>query len=152
MYEIIDFAGFPLTTEIAENLFAAISTDTGSFQYPNTTARTYEIAAALIGAGVNVGALSQKMYESYPLRRVYLLRGLKLESCRGLKRAILLVTEKVAAWCSQVVLCNSESMRNEALALGIAPANKLKVLGDGSSNGVDLERFSPCLLYTSRCV
>jgi glycosyltransferase involved in cell wall biosynthesis len=76
-------------------------------------------------------------------RRVYLLRGLKLESCRGLKRAILLVTEKVAAWCSQVVLCNSESMRNEALALGIAPANKLKVLGDGSSNGVDLERFSP---------
>jgi phosphoesterase RecJ-like protein len=76
LYEIIDFAGFPLTTEIAENLFAAISTDTGSFQYPNTTARTYEIAAALIRAGVNVGALSQKMYESYPLRRVYLLRAL----------------------------------------------------------------------------
>jgi phosphoesterase RecJ-like protein len=76
LYEIIDFAGFPLTPEIAENLFAAISTDTGSFQYPNTTARTYEIAAALIRAGVNVGALSQKMYESFPLRRVYLLRAL----------------------------------------------------------------------------
>jgi glycosyltransferase involved in cell wall biosynthesis len=75
--------------------------------------------------------------------RVYMLRGLKLESCHGLKRRILLVTEKVAAWCSQVVLCNSESMRNEALALGIAPASKLKVLGDGSSNGVDLARFSP---------
>jgi glycosyltransferase involved in cell wall biosynthesis len=76
-------------------------------------------------------------------KRVYMLRGLKLESTSGLKRKILLVTEKVAAWCSQVVLCNSESMRNEALALGIAPANKLKVLGDGSSNGVDLTRFSP---------
>jgi phosphoesterase RecJ-like protein len=76
LYEIIDFAGFPLTPEIAENLFAAISTDTGSFQYPNTTARTYEIAAELIRAGVNVGALSQKMYESFPLRRVYLLRAL----------------------------------------------------------------------------
>jgi phosphoesterase RecJ-like protein len=76
LYEIIDFAGFPLTPEIAENLFAAISTDTGSFQYPNTTALTYEIAAALIRAGVNVGALSQKMYESYPIRRVYLLRAL----------------------------------------------------------------------------
>jgi glycosyltransferase involved in cell wall biosynthesis len=76
-------------------------------------------------------------------RRVYLLRGLKLESCRGLKRRILLATEKVAAWCSQVVLCNSESVRTEALALGIAPASKLKVLGDGSSNGVDLTRFSP---------
>ena len=76
-------------------------------------------------------------------RRVYMLRGLKLESTRGLKRRILLVTEKVAARCSQVVLCNSESMRSEALALGIAPAGKLRVLGDGSSNGVDLRKFSP---------
>jgi glycosyltransferase involved in cell wall biosynthesis len=76
-------------------------------------------------------------------RRVYMLRGLKLESTKGLKRRILLITEKVAARCSQVVLCNSESMRREALALGIAPAGKLKVLGDGSTNGVNLTRFSP---------
>jgi glycosyltransferase involved in cell wall biosynthesis len=34
-------------------------------------------------------------------------------------------------------------MRSEALALGIAPAGKLRVLGDGSSNGVDLRKFSP---------
>ena len=76
LFELIDFAGFPLTPDIAENLFAAISTDTGSFQYANTTARTYEIGAALIRAGVKVGDLSQKMYESYPLRRVNLLRAL----------------------------------------------------------------------------
>jgi phosphoesterase RecJ-like protein len=76
IYELIASAGFPMTKDIAENLFAAISTDTGSFQYPHTTARTYEIAAALIRAGVNVGELSQKIYESYPLRRVYLLRAL----------------------------------------------------------------------------
>jgi glycosyltransferase involved in cell wall biosynthesis len=75
--------------------------------------------------------------------RVYMLRGLKLEACKGLKRRILLAAEKAAAWCSQIVLCNSESMRNEALALGIASASKLKVLGDGSSNGVDLTRFTP---------
>ena len=76
LYDLIEFAGFPLTPDIAENLFAAISTDTGSFQYSNTTARTYEIGAALIRAGVKVGDLSQKMYESYPLRRVHLLRAL----------------------------------------------------------------------------
>jgi phosphoesterase RecJ-like protein len=76
LYDLIEFAGFPLTADIAENLFAAISTDTGSFQYPNTTARTFEIGAALLRAGVKVGDLSQKMYESYPLRRVYLLREL----------------------------------------------------------------------------
>ncbi len=59
---------------MADNLFVAISTDTGSFQYPNTTARTYEIGAELVKLGVKVGDLSQKMYESYPRRRLELLR------------------------------------------------------------------------------
>jgi len=75
LYELFRQSDLPLTYEMADNLFVAISTDTGSFQYPSTTARTYEIGAALIQAGVNVGALSQKMYESYPLRRVELLRA-----------------------------------------------------------------------------
>ena len=76
LYELFRGNELPMTYEMADNLFAAISTDTGSFQYPNTTARTYEIAADLIRAGVNVGELSQKMYESYPRRRLELLRAL----------------------------------------------------------------------------
>lgn len=75
--------------------------------------------------------------------RVYFLRGLKLETSTGLKRRILLMAERLASACSHVVLCNSDSLRNEAIALGIAPADKLRLLGDGSSNGVDVERFSP---------
>ena len=76
LYELFRGSELPFTYEMAENLFVAISTDTGSFQYPSTTARTYEIGAELIRAGVNVGALSQKMYESYPRRRIELLRAL----------------------------------------------------------------------------
>ena len=76
LYELFRSNDLPMTYEMADNLFAAISTDTGSFQYPNTTARTYEIAAELIRSGVNVGELSQKMYESYPRRRLELLRAL----------------------------------------------------------------------------
>jgi phosphoesterase RecJ-like protein len=76
LYELFRSCELPLDREIAENLFVAISTDTGSFQYPATTARTYEIGAELIKAGVDVGALSQKMYESYPRRRLELLRAL----------------------------------------------------------------------------
>ena len=76
-------------------------------------------------------------------RRVYMLRGLKLETCAGFKRLLLLVAERLAAHCAHVVLCNSESLRAEALALGIAPAGKLCMLGEGSSNGVDIQRFSP---------
>jgi glycosyltransferase involved in cell wall biosynthesis len=75
--------------------------------------------------------------------RVYTLRGLRLESSRGWKRAVLLRSERVAAACAHRVLCNSESLRNEALRLRIAPSEKLFLLGDGSSNGVDTERFSP---------
>jgi len=76
-------------------------------------------------------------------RRVYMLRGLKLERSRGFKRWILLTAERLACACAHVVLCNSKSLRAEALALGLAPAGKLLVLGEGSSNGVDVEHFSP---------
>ncbi len=75
--------------------------------------------------------------------RVYFLRGLKLETCTGAKRRILLAAERLAAACSHVVLCNSESLRSKAFALGVAPESKLRLLGSGSSNGVDVERFSP---------
>ena len=76
-------------------------------------------------------------------KRIYMLRGLKLESTTGLKRRVLLAAEKMAARCAQLVICNSESLRAEAIALGVAPAAKMLVLGAGSSNGVDMERFSP---------
>jgi glycosyltransferase involved in cell wall biosynthesis len=76
-------------------------------------------------------------------RRVYMLRGLKLERTSGLKRRILLAAERMACASAHVVLCNSASLRAEALALRLAPAEKLLVLGEGSSIGVDVERFSP---------
>ena len=75
--------------------------------------------------------------------RVYTLRGLKLESSRGAKQRLLLWAERVSAWCADVVLCNSESLRKVSLRFRIAPEAKLHMLGDGSSNGVDVERFSP---------
>ena len=75
--------------------------------------------------------------------RIYMLRGLKVEGTTGFKRRILLAAERMASACAQVVLCNSRSMLDEALALGLAPVAKLEMLGDGSSNGVDVERFSP---------
>jgi glycosyltransferase involved in cell wall biosynthesis len=75
--------------------------------------------------------------------RIYFLRGLRLETAQGLKRCLLLWAERIASYCAHSVVCNSRSLRAQALALGIAPASKLVVLGEGSSNGVDLERFAP---------
>src|SRR6188472_3180566 len=76
LFELIQNQGLPMDPAIAENLFVAISTDTGSFQYPNTTARTFEIGAELLRCGVEVGRVSQLLYENYPRRRMELLREL----------------------------------------------------------------------------
>lgn len=76
-------------------------------------------------------------------QRVYMLRGLKCETATGLKRRILFAAERMAAACAHVVLCNSESLRDQALALRVAPRRKLRLLGQGSSNGVDISRFAP---------
>jgi glycosyltransferase involved in cell wall biosynthesis len=75
--------------------------------------------------------------------RVYMLRGLKLETARGTKRCLLWLAERTAAACAHRVLCNSESLREKAAALRLAPLRKLQLLGAGSSHGVDLKRFAP---------
>jgi len=72
-----DILRLPFDHDVAENLFVAISTDTGSFQYPKTSARTFEIAAGLVHDGeLDVGKISQHLYENYPRRRLELLREL----------------------------------------------------------------------------
>jgi glycosyltransferase involved in cell wall biosynthesis len=75
--------------------------------------------------------------------RVYLLRGLRLETATGLTRVLLRGTEWLAAACAHAVVCNSESLRTEARSLGLAPSSKLRLVAEGSSNGVDTERFLP---------
>ena len=75
--------------------------------------------------------------------RIYLLRGLKLETSRGLRRFLLLLAERITSGNADLVICNSRSLRKRALAIGMAPASKLVLLGGGSSNGVNLARFAP---------
>jgi bifunctional oligoribonuclease and PAP phosphatase NrnA len=73
IYEFLRAENFPMTCAVADALYVAISTDTGSFRFSNTTARTFEVAAELIKSGVDAGDISTKLYESYPKRRVQLL-------------------------------------------------------------------------------
>lgn len=75
-------------------------------------------------------------------QRVYVLRGLRVEGMTGLKRLIFLNAESVPAWCATNILCNSASLRREAMRLEVVSESKSKVLGSGSSNGVDCERFT----------
>ena len=96
IFQLIDRGKFPLSKEICDLLFVAISTDTGSFQYRSTTADTYRIGASLIEGGVDVAAVSTKLYDSFPLRRVELMRELlaKMKISSGARIASWMLTRE----------------------------------------------------------
>ena len=73
--------------------------------------------------------------------RIYVMHGLRFETSTGAKRALLKVTEKIACACAHRVLCVSPSVREEAIAAGVVSAARAHVLGSGTVNGVDLDRF-----------
>jgi phosphoesterase RecJ-like protein len=81
VYDYLTEVGGVITPAMADNLYAAISTDTGSFQYDKTSPHTFRLAADLVDKGVNVPELSRRMYDSYPRRRLELLKAL-LNSAR----------------------------------------------------------------------
>lgn len=75
-------------------------------------------------------------------RRIYLLRGLRLETSSGIQRHIFSVLEGLSMNVAHEVVSVSESLRRRVIGLGLVPASKVLVLGHGSSNGVDVAAFS----------
>ena len=73
--------------------------------------------------------------------RLYLLRGLRGETTTGMRRKALFLLEKLTVSCAHSVIAVSRSLATAFVAGGLAPADKVVVLGRGSSNGVDLDRF-----------
>jgi bifunctional oligoribonuclease and PAP phosphatase NrnA len=65
--------GVELTPEIAEALYIAVVTDTGRFQYTNTTPKALRLAAELVDAGADVHRVFQAVYESVELAKLKLL-------------------------------------------------------------------------------
>jgi phosphoesterase RecJ-like protein len=74
IYRLLKAASWPITRPIADCLFTAVSTDTGSFQYPSTTPATFQVASHLVERGADMGRISQEVYQSYPMARLQLLR------------------------------------------------------------------------------
>lgn len=73
--------------------------------------------------------------------RVYVLRGLRMETSTGARRRVLWLAEKIACLSATRVVCVSASLRERAIQLGLVAPRKAVLIGDGSSNGVDVERF-----------
>lgn len=75
-------------------------------------------------------------------RRVYILRGLRLETESGVRRGMLTALERITAATAHQVLCVSESLARRYVDLGLTRESKTVVLGRGSSNGVDVAAHS----------
>ncbi len=79
--------------------------------------------------------------------RIYHMRGLPLMGATGMRRRLLISTEKVSCALAHEVFCVSHSLRRAALDLGLAPAERIRVLAGGSGQGVDTDRrFCPARL------
>lgn len=75
--------------------------------------------------------------------RLHTIAGLPLLETSGIKRTILNIVEKVTCLFANKLYPNSYGLRDIIIDNRLCAANKLKVIGSGSSNGIDIENFNP---------
>ena len=74
IYNLCKAIGGRVTREIAECVYMALVTDTGSFHFSNTTDRTLKVASELVKVGVKPAEISEAVYNNYPWSRIELMR------------------------------------------------------------------------------
>jgi len=92
IYTLVLDLGCEVTSSMAENLFAGILTDTGSFTFSNTTASAMEIAAELIRRGASPPVVAQKVYRSYPPEKLDLIGQMLSNIRRFYEGAVVVMT------------------------------------------------------------
>ncbi|MBL0272543.1 MAG: glycosyltransferase family 4 protein [Chitinophagaceae bacterium] len=78
--------------------------------------------------------------------RIHTIAGLRFMTATGMTRRILIFMEKLTARSAQFVWPNSNSLHNYILQHKLVNPKKMQVIGQGSSNGVDLDRYSVSVL------
>ena len=73
IYNLCKALGVAVNQQIAECVYTALLTDTGSFHYSNTTERTFKIASELVRRGVKPAQISQSLFYSYPFSKIKVL-------------------------------------------------------------------------------
>ncbi len=77
--------------------------------------------------------------------RLHTIAGLPLMEAKGKKRVLLNLVEKITYACATKIYPNSKGLDNFVRKEGFTKAEKLHVIGDGSSNGINIEHFNPTL-------
>jgi len=74
IYQLYKEMECSIPQDVAAMLYVALSTDTGSFRYSNTTQRTFQIAADLVSSGFDVHSINESIYSHIRQERFYLLK------------------------------------------------------------------------------
>jgi phosphoesterase RecJ-like protein len=82
IYRLLRELGAPISPAVANNLYAALFTDTGGFRHENTNEAALRLAAALVAAGADPGWVALKSYKSRTLAQVR-LEGLAIAQMRS---------------------------------------------------------------------
>lgn len=135
-----------LTRELAYPLYAAISSDTGSFRYSNTSKRTHEIAAALVATGIDTADINHRLFMSKS-KNTILAEGFASVNMKTDLDGKIAYTALTRSDMQRLGLCDedTESIIDVVRSLsGVEVAFVVKELSDGSfraslrSTGLDV--------------
>ena len=97
IYNLCKAIGVRVTKEMAECVYTALVTDTGSFHYSNTTERTFKVASELVKAGVKPAWITQNVFSSYAWSKLQLLSEVLATAKRDASGRV--------AWLRQTLEC-----------------------------------------------
>jgi phosphoesterase RecJ-like protein len=119
IYNLCKALGVEVTKEIAECIYTALLTDTGSFHFSNTTERTLKIASELVRRGVEPARISQALFYSGSFSKVKLL-GLVLSNIERDESGRIAWITVDRATMSEADACeeDSDGIVNQALSVG----------------------------------
>jgi phosphoesterase RecJ-like protein len=105
IYRLIRAADLPMNKRIAENIFVAIQTDTGSFRYDNTTKAAFVIAGEMCDWGIDPWRISRRVMDGYTVGKLQLLAAAlkSIEVYYGGKLGLLTITSGMcSAWGADI--------------------------------------------------
>lgn len=119
IYNLCKALGVDVTKEIAECIYTALLTDTGSFHFSNTTERTLKIASELVRRGVQPARISQALFYSNPFSKIKLLGMVLSKLERDESGRIAWITmDRATMYEADACEEDSDGIVNHALSVG----------------------------------
>lgn len=170
IYEILESMNINIDKDIATSLYVAISSDTGSFKYDNTTYVTHMIASKLLNIGLDTNLINVNLYQSRSIEKTKLLIASlnTMEILEEGKIALAIVTRQMLQSCKATVndaeniiefvrdidgvevACILKEVEDDVVRVGLRSKNYVDVSAIAKKfNGGGHKKASGCTVYTS---